>query len=206
MNYDKLKALEVAFLQQYPEGFDTEELKKIEKKHKMEKMREYVEENFCNDCFDDTELFMERFTKLISRSSLVSVFEKAKFKDYAKSFSNAEKELLSKGVYEFLYGNQELGFSMQVEVLSTYNIAKWPILTVIGVYSRPESEVLVKPTTAKSILKYFEVKDFSYSPKVNFEFYKNYRKFINDLKTETNKVLHVDNAAYCGFLMMTIGK
>ena len=97
-----------------------------------------------------------------------------------------------------------MGFSMQIEVLDTYKMAKWPILTVLGVYMRPETEVLVKPTTVKAVLNYFEVEDFAYASKPNYEFYARYRDLVNKLKKETGKILQVDNAAYCGFLMMTI--
>jgi len=206
MDIGKLKQLEERFFEEYPLGFDSEELQAIGKKHKTEKMNKFVHEKFCEDCFDDTEEVMANFSKLISTSSLVSVFEKVKFKDIVKILSNEEKELLSKGIYEFLYGNQELGFEMQIDILSTYKMAKWTILTVIGVYFSPGVEVLVKPTTAKGILKYFEVEDFKYSPTASFDFYKKYRAFINELMANTSKELHVETAAYCGFLMMTIEK
>lgn len=204
MKMEKLVVLQESFLELYPEGFESEALQAVAKKHKMEKMKTFVKENFGKEDFDDSDDFMVRFTKLISMSSLVSVFEKTRFKDCARSFSEAEKMLFSKGVYEFLYGDQGMGFSMQIEVLDTYKMAKWPILTVLGVYMRPETEVLVKPTTVKAVLNYFEVEDFAYASKPNYEFYARYRDLVNKLKKETGKILQVDNAAYCGFLMMTI--
>lgn len=204
MNDKKLEILENAFLERYPEGFESEEIRAIAKKHRMDKMKAYVETNFQIDGFKDPDAFLERFTKLISKSSLVSVFEKARFKDCAKTFSQAEKAMLSRGVKDFLHGDQRLGFEMQVEVLSAYKMAKWPILTVAGVYMKPEQEVLVKPTTAKAVLKYFEVEAFKYTSKPDYEFYRNYREFINSLKEKAGERLKVDNAAFCGFLMMTI--
>lgn len=204
MNRDKLKALESAFMLDYPLGFESEEIQMISKKHKVEKMRAYVLDNFSEDDFEDERLVSERFTKLISMSSLVSVFEKARYRDVSKNFEPDETQQLSRGIQEFLYGNQALGFDLMVSVLERYKLAKWPILTVLGVYMYPDVEVLVKPTTAKSVLNYFEVSDFKYVSKPSYFFYKCFREFINELKSEVNKSLQVDNAAFCGFLMMTI--
>ncbi len=204
MDVKKLRTLEKKFLEEYPEGFQSEELLAIGKKHKMEKMKTFVEENFEKDKFDDVEDIMIHFTKLISMSSLVSVFEKAKFKDLVKVLSPEEKGLFVKGIYEFLYGEQALGFEMQIDVLGNYKLAKWPILTVIGVYSSPDYEVLVKPTTVKAILKYFEIEEFKYSPKASYEFYQAYRAFIKELRNHTNETLKVETAAFCGFLMMSM--
>jgi len=84
VNLEKLKESEEIFFVRYPEGFDDEEMKKIAKKHKISKMKEMAREMFAEDRFSDTDAVMEDLIKIVSRSSLVSVFEKAKFKDYGK--------------------------------------------------------------------------------------------------------------------------
>lgn len=161
MNLEKLKVLEDAFFKAYPDGFDNPEFAEIKKKHKMEKMQDFVKESFTKENFDDPILVFEHFSKLVSRSSLVSVFEKTKFRNEAKVMTESEKIKLAEGVYEFLFVDQKAGFEKQVEVLNTYKLAKWPILTVLGLYMNPEVEVLVKPTTVKGIMKYFEVRSSS---------------------------------------------
>ncbi len=206
MKIDKLKALEDAFLRVYPEGFDAEEMQAIKKKHKMDKMHDFVDLHFSEDKFEDPLEVFDQFTKLISKSSLVSVFEKTQFRNDAKIMSEMEKKAISQGIYEFLYGNQGAGFETIAEILASYKLAKWPILTVLGVYKDPGYEVLVKPTTVKGILKYFEVEDFAYTSKPNYAFYTSYRDFINRIKSRAETHLNVDNAAFCGFLMMTIKK
>tara|TARA_Y100001933_G_scaffold248249_1_gene281917 strand:- start:1182 stop:1805 length:624 start_codon:yes stop_codon:yes gene_type:complete len=204
MKLEKLQYLENEFLKVYPDGFDTPDLHEIAKKHKMDKMQTFVEEKFSIEKFHDTEGVFESFEKLISKSSLVSVFEKTKFRNEAKVMTSDEKQDLVSGLHDFLYGDQALGFSKQVAVLQKYKMAKWPILTVLGLYMNPNVEVLVKPTTVKGILKYFEVESFQYTPKANYAFYDDYRRFINDIKSKAGEDLHIDNAAFCGFLMMTI--
>lgn len=68
-----------------------------------------------------------------------------------------EKERLCLGLKEFLYGDQESGFKLMCGLLSEYKLAKWPLLTVCPVYFRHSVEVLVKPTTAKGVIAYFEL-------------------------------------------------
>lgn len=204
MNIEKLRILEENFFMAYPMGFDTPEILEIAKKHKVEKMRNFVMENFSRKCFKNVESLFESYIKLISQSSLVSIFEKAKFKDLAKTFTLDEKTRFVSGVYDFLYGDQELGFMTQIEILERYKIAKWPILTVLGVYMNPEFEVLVKPTTVKGILSYFEEVDIKYVSKPNYTFYNQYRTMINEIKKNTSSTLPSDNAAFCGFLMMSM--
>ncbi len=204
MKVEKLAKLEDAFLQEYPDGFDSPDLLAIGKKHKMGKMQEFVEAEFNEAAFTDVNKVFESFVKLISKASLVSVFEKTKFRNIAPTFTMEERTLLVEGLKEFLYGDQATGFSMQVDVLTRYKMAKWPILTVLGLYMHPGEEVLVKPTTVKGILKYFEVEDFTYTSKANYEFYAQYRQLVNDIKEKASERLDVDNAAFCGFLMMSI--
>ncbi|MDK2868759.1 MAG: hypothetical protein PWP38_3074 [Clostridiales bacterium] len=204
VNAEKLKHAEQIFFNMYPDGFEADEMKAIAKKHKVEKMRQFVEEHFNEKAFENTDQLFEDYVKLIARSSLVSVFEKAKFRDAAKVMSAVEKDMMVKGMKAFLYGNQAAGFEMQIEVLERYKLAKWPILTVLGLYQFPAVEVLVKPTTVKGILKYFEVTDIQYTSKPTYAFYSQYRELVNAIKALAHPMLMVDNAAFCGFLMMTM--
>jgi hypothetical protein len=206
MKLEKLDLLEEEFLKAYPEGFESPELVAIKKKHKMDKMQTFVSTHFTKSSFEDPLEVFEQFTKLISKSSLVSVFEKTQFRNDAKIMSDLERQSISNSIYEFLYGNQGAGFEGLIDVLTAYKLAKWPILTVIGLYMHPEYEVLVKPTTVKGILKYFEVEEFKYTSKPNYAFYEAYRTLINEIKEDAGNHLKVDNAAFCGFLMMTIKK
>ena len=204
MKLEKLKQLEDTFFTRYPIGFETPELVEIGKKHRVGKMQAFVKESFTLDNLSDSSKVVENFAKMISRSSLVSVFEKSKFRDVVKTFDQMQLEDFAQAVKELLYGNQELGFCVMVQILSAYSLAKWPVLTVLLVYWNPKQEVLVKPTTVKGILKYFEVDEFKYTSKPDFEFYCKYRDFINEIKRRADKNLDVDNDAFCGFLMISI--
>lgn len=206
MDLKQLRILEDYFLARYPQGFDSPEMAEIAKKHKVPQTKAFVEEAFAEENFFSTPAIIENFTKLITKSSLVSVFEKVKFKDVVKMLSESEKEALAKGIYESLYGSKEAGMGLMIAILAPYKMAKWPILTVLGAYHNAYEEVFIKPTTAKMVLNYFGVTEFKYSPKASYDFYRQYKAFINDLKAQSDPRLHLDNPAYSGFLMITIGR
>lgn len=204
MNYEKLKEAEQEFLMRYPGGFDNPEMLAIAKKHKIGKMVEFAQDSFGLEQFEDTEQIIENLMKIVGKSSLVSIFEKAKFKDIVKMLHENEKEMLAIGLKEFLHGDAASGFSLMVQVLKMYQIAKWPILTVVPYYYRPEVEVLIKPTTVKGVITHFELEGMKYSPTPTYDFYKAYRDEINRMKVEVSPSLRAENAGFCGFLMMSL--
>jgi hypothetical protein len=91
-----------------------------------------------------------------------------------------------------------------VDILKTGKLAKWSLVSIIPAYYKPTREVFVKPTTAKGILKFFDIKDPVYHPTPSWDFYRKYRQLINDGKKEVSKSLSPSNAAFSGFLMMTV--
>ncbi len=165
-------------------------------------MIDKVNEYFPKSVFKDTDKVVENFKRIVTTSSLVSVFEKVKFKDAVESFTIEKRKRLSFALKELLYGVEGDGFEMLITVLSTYKLAKWPILTVLLVYMNPSFDVLVKPTTVKNIIKYFEIEDIKYSSKASYEFYEKYRDIINEMKTHVHSSLGKYNAGFSGFLMI----
>lgn len=204
MNKEKLKAAEAKFLERYPGGFSHPEMLEIVKKHKVEKMINLARDSFALDRFGDAGQIADAMIKVVSQSSLVSVFEKPKFRDAVRSMNDAEKTHLSRGLKEFLHGDQPVGFSLLTGLLQEYKIAKWPVLTVFPIYYRPADEVFVKPTTAKGIIAHFELSGLRYSAQPTFGFYQAYRQQILLMKQAVSEILRVDNAAFCGFLMMAL--
>lgn len=204
MNQAKLKEAERRFFERYPDGFSSPEMLAIVKKHKVEKMKNMAQDCFALGQFECAATIADSMIKVVSQSSLVSIFEKPKFKDAVKSMSIGEKEHLAHGLKEFLHGDQEAGFGLMTGLLQEYKIAKWPLLTVYPIYYRPNLEVFIKPTTAKGIIEFFELSGLKYNARPTFEFYQAYREQITLMKQEVNESLRVDNAAFCGFLMMAI--
>ncbi|MBP1764319.1 MAG: hypothetical protein H6Q65_1377 [Firmicutes bacterium] len=204
MNQMKLKEAQEQFFRRYPDGFSDSQMIAITKKHKVEKMKKMAQDSFALEQFASPANIVASMSKIVSQSSLISVFEKPKFKEFVNSISDQEKEQLAKGLKEFLYGDQEAGFELMAGLLGKYKLAKWPLLTVYGIYFRPDEEVFIKPTTVKKIIECFELTGLTYSSAPTFAFYQAYREQIKQLKQRAEVSLQVDNAAFCGFLMLSI--
>ncbi len=200
----KLKALEGDFLMQYPQGFADPEMVKIGKKHNVGKLTEQSKEFFSKQACSNVHVTAENMIKVVSRSSMVSMFEKPKFRDFVRSMDENEKAFMVNALSQMLHGKQQLGFEAFVDILKTQKLAKWSLVTIIPSYYKPTKEVFVKPTTAKGILKHFEIEDPIYKPAPTWDFYKKYRKMINEAKKNVDKNLSPSNAAFSGFLMMTV--
>lgn len=204
MNLEKLKQAEREFLARYPEGFDSPEMKEIGKKHRMDKMVAFAHENFAPEKFTRLDIIVAKMIQMVTKSSMVSLFEKPKYRDYIKSLDPGQQEFLALGLKEFLHGDQESGFNMMLEILDEVKLAKWTLITVFGVYYYPQDEIFVKPTTTKNAIMYFELDDLVYKPRPSYEFYKKYREYIITMKNHVNKNLSPNNAAFTGFLMFSM--
>ena len=204
MNVDLLLASEAEFLSQYPGGFESEEMKTIGKKHRLDKMTDLVKEVFAKEKFMFPEQIVEDMTKVISKSSLVSLFEKPKFRDYARSLAPERKALLAQGLYEQLYGNKGLGFNMMLDVLIDGKLAKWSLMTIIPVYFDLQGEIFVKPTTTKNVIRVFGLEDVVYKPRPTYEFYVAYKAHILEMKSMVSPLCGPNNPAFTGFLMMVM--
>lgn len=204
MDRVKLKEAEEIFLMRYPGGFSNPSMLEIVKKHKVEKMNQLAQDSFAKKQFKEPLKIVEAMGKIISQSSLISVFEKPKFRDLIKGLNSDEKERLSHGLKEFLHGDQEFGFHMMNALLGEYKLAKWTYLTLIPNYYHPDEEVYIKPNTVKGVIAYFGLEGLQYSPKPTFAFYRAYREQIRQMKQEVSTTMQVNNAAFCGFLMMSM--
>lgn len=200
----EIKELEMKFLSIYPEGFDSDGLIDLQKKHNVEGIHAYVKESFTQEAFDQAETILEYYRKLMNKSTLVSRFEKAPFKDFITNVDEDIKIKISKALYEVYFGDEGLGFNQMIEILRPYKLAKWPVISMIFAYKDPQFEVFIKPTTTKAIIKSFN-SDLVYKPRPSYEFYRAYRDFINDLKSNVSKSVAPNNPAFTGFLMLALG-
>jgi len=204
MNLKKLKQAEEKFFNRYPGGFAHPEMIAIRKKHKLEKMVELTQGGFAKRNFKLPDLIIENMIKVITRSSLISVFEKPKFRDFARSLPSEDRKTLASGLQELLHGNEQTGFETMLEVLKSGRLAKWSLMTICQAYYHPQVEVFVKPTTAKGIIETLELKNLQYKPAPTWAFYNEYRAEINEMKSKVDASLSPYNVAFTGFLMRSM--
>ena len=202
MNYQKLKDAEASFLQRYPGGFADPGMESIKKKHNVDKLVEFTQQNLTPANFNRPEFIAETLVKIVSRSSMISRFEKPKFRDFVKSLNSHERQSLADAFEKRLYGRQKKrGFEEILGMLSHHRIAKWAVISVVPFYFSPQKEAFVKPTTAKGILAYLEVDGLEYKPTPSWEFYKGYLELLAEIKQQVVPTLSPNNAALTGFLM-----
>ncbi|MBN2714998.1 MAG: hypothetical protein JXX14_04030 [Deltaproteobacteria bacterium] len=204
MNLNTLKLLEAKFMRFYPGGFAHPELEKIGKKHKMPQMIAFAKESFAKECFSNGAQIIERMIQMVSKSSMVSVFEKPRFRDYIRSLSDDQRTVLVKGLDELLHGSEETGFNMILDVLDDGKLAKWTLISVWQAYYMPQKGVFIKPTTVKNIIQTLELDGLQYDSRPDYAFYKKYRAVINKIKKEVDPSFSSSNAAFSGFLMMAM--
>mgnify|MGYP000129687051 CR=1 FL=1 len=204
MNDARLRQAERWFLSRYPGGFADPELAAVGKRHRLDKMSDFVASELAKKRFRDTDELLANWLKLVSRSSLISVFEKPKFRDLIASLEPKEKNRLSAGLKAQLHGDQQSGFEQILGVLLAYKFAKWSIISLAPVYADPQDEVFVKPTTAKGIIAHFEIDDLHYHPQPSWEFYLRFREQVQAMRARVDPSLAPNSLAFTGFLMMAL--
>lgn len=204
MNTNKLLQAEGEFLHKHPDGFASPALVAVGKKHNVGKMVDFTHEVFNKKAFANTEDVIQNWIKVVSRSSMVSLFEKPRFKDMANTLSPSDKAKFVEGLYQQLHGKEEKGFNAILDILVENKMTKWSIITIVPAYFKPNDQVFVKPTTAKGVIKIFELEGLEYKPKPSWAFYQAYRAQILEMKAMVSESLSPNNAAFSGFLMMTM--
>jgi hypothetical protein len=205
MNLEKLKQAQAVFLLRFPGGFDNLELKAIrERKHKPDQMIALVQESFSPDKFSHPLLIVQNMEKVILRSSIVSVFEKMSFRALASRLGSQETEFLASGLEQLLYGDEQAGFEMILDLLRSEKLAKWTLMTLFQTYFHPQRDVFIKPTTVKSVINHFELNHLDYRPTPSWDFYEGYRAAFLDMKSKVDPSLAPTNPAFSGFLWMIV--
>ena len=205
MNISRLKQAEKIFLQRYPGGFNNPEIIATRvKKHKPDQMIALARESFSKANFKRPDLIVQNMIKVISRSSIISVFEKPRCRDFATGLSPQEREFLSTGLEQVLHGNEQTGFEMMLDLLKNEKLAKWSLMTVCQTYFHPQRDVFIKPTTVKGVIDYFELENLQYKPTPSWSLYDGYRSAFHQMKSKVDPALSPTNPAFSGFLWMTI--
>ena len=204
MNKTRLIAAAEQFLHQHPKGFDDPSLEALVKRHSKANLSEFAQAHFAPDSAATDAEIVDAMVKVVSRSSMVSMFEKPKFRDFCGQLDAMQKGFLAEAMMSFLHHDQEVGFDAMLSLLDTHKLAKWSLMTIISAYYAPQKEVFVKPTTAKGVITYLELENLVYKPRPSWAFYTGYRDWVNSAKQLVDPSLSPSNAAFTGFLMMSI--
>lgn len=205
MRIDKLHDLQGDFFARYAEGFMDPEMIKMGKKHNVDKVVDFTHESFSETQFGKPESIIKSLTQVVSKSSMISMFDKPKLRDALLTLAPKERDALADAVFKLLYSDEQKGFEQILDQLVILKLGRWSLMSVLPFYFDPQNHWFIKPNTTKSILKYFEVdKQMIYKPRPSYAFYQEYSDFLTQLRDESDPRLSPNNAAYTGFLMMTI--
>ncbi|WDR01899.1 hypothetical protein PSQ19_14460 [Devosia algicola] len=200
MNTDVLLEAQRRFLERYPGGFDHPEMAAMAKKYKMEQHGDFARERFAADRFAEPSAIIDAAATLVSRSALVSMFEKPKFKADVAGLSEAETEDWAAAWFEFLHGDQQTGFVALVAVFARHQLAKWTLVTIVPAYYAQQTEVFVKPSTAKLINSKLDL-GLTYHATPGWDFYVEFRAALIAMRTIARDTNAPSNAAFSGILM-----
>lgn len=205
MNIRKLKQAEANFLQVYPDGFADAGLDKVRKSHNVDQLSNFARENLTHANFNQPGRVCEDLLRIVSRSSMVSRFEKPPFRRFIESLNSKDKERFARAFEKRLFGrSKQAGFEEICEMLAPHKLAKWSLVSAVPFYLDPGKEAFVKPTTAKGIISYLEIEGLEYKPGPTWAFYRGYQKVIADVRKLVVPGLAPNNAALTGFLMMSM--
>lgn len=205
MNIRRLREAEAAFLARFPEGFSDPGLAQIRKSHNVDKLAAFARANLTKATLSRPRTCADVLLKIVSRSSMVSRFEKPPFRAFLEGLDSKELRRLCDAFQKRLFGRKrQEGFDELVEQLARYKLARWSLVSAVPFYLAPSREVFVKPTTAKRIIVFLQADDLLYQARPSWTFYDGYRKLVIEIKQHVDVSLTPNNAAVTGFLMATM--
>ena len=209
MNIDKLRQAECEFYLQYPLGMDDPEMIQILRKHKMVKMRQMAQSSFAPEQFADPAAIVQAMGKIVVASSLISVFDKPKFRDLVAAMTFADKTELAAGLKLMLYGDRierAAGFEQMVNVLGRYKMASWSLVTVVPAYFDGQRDVCLKPNTVKAIIDFYELDGLVYRTRPDYAFYEAYRDELAAMRSQVPAYGNSELIAFSGMLFFAMPK
>jgi hypothetical protein len=207
MNIEKLMEAEAVFLARFPNGFNDPDpwMVQIRKRHNVEQLAQFTRANLTDATLSQPRKFADILLTIVSRSSMVSRFEKPPFRAFLENLDSKEKRRLAGAFRKRLFGRKKReGFEEIVDLLGRYKLARWSLVSAVPFYFAPSREAFIKPTTAKKILTFLEIEDLHYHPRPDWTFYDGFRKLILDIKPLLDPNLTPHNAVITGFLMSTL--
>lgn len=129
-----------------------------------------------------------RAVRIETKTNLLFSFEKMALRDAIKPVSGAKD--FAKGLYDYVYGTETLkyrfeGFTETLDSLPRRQtrVLTWPLQTVFGFLANPSHFIFLKPRVTKIAAEKYQY-DFKYQSRPNWETYKGYLDFADQVWTD----------------------
>ncbi len=178
------------FLEIYPDGFEDIRYLEMAWKHDDSKIVEFFQ-NLSPGQFDEANphALAETIGKIVSKSTMVSTFEKISFRNYLRFFEGHGTFIMA--LKHVMENYNQQNFDTLFDVLCRYkdqgntNAAKWPVMSFFTYYGVKSHECYpVKPTTVKQVAQLLKV-DIDYKARPNFETYEKINNMYRDFRQQT---------------------
>jgi hypothetical protein len=188
----KRKKSKTKFKHFFPKGFYDETYIDWERNYKWFAHQSWVKQLNRNEYSSllDSKKYIEivqRAVNIESKTNLLFSFEKMALRDAVKDHG---AKLFAEGLFEYIYGNGSLEnrFKSFINVLSSLprkqtRVVTWPLITVFGFIANPTKFIFLKPRVTMKAAEVFNF-DFKYSSKPDWNVYKSYLDFANEVKSD----------------------
>ena len=211
MNYQYLDDL---FLLRFPQGFADEEFKNSAKRHRTsDKILAIIKNDFDVASLQREDTYqinknIALILKIVTMSSMISVFEKVAFRNYLADSKIHETFL--QALYDLITKKDHESFDNFVCVLNlrkretNKRVATWPLVTFFLLYFDEYHEIFIKPNTIKRLIKLLEF-DVEYVSYPNYETYQKIKEMVETYKKQSNLVkgqsnIMVQAVMYCALI------
>jgi len=129
-----------------------------------------------------------RAVRIETKTNLLFSFEKMALRDAIKTPAGAKQFAI--GLYDYVYGveNLQLRFEHFAEILAVLprrqtRVLTWPLQTVFAFLADPDRFIFLKPRVTKIAAEKYQY-SFNYQSRPNWETYKNYLDFTQQIRAD----------------------
>jgi hypothetical protein len=145
-----------------------------------------------------------RAARIETKTNLLFSFEKMALRDAIKSAAGSKD--FAKGLYDYVYGSDtvKLRFDRFTSTLQSLprrqtRVLTWPLQTVFGFIGNPDRFIFLKPRVTKIAAEKYGY-DFNYKSTPNWETYKSYIDFAEQVRRDNADLGPRDNIDLQSFI------
>ncbi len=152
----------------------------------MDKLADFAHTHLTEAALSRPQRFVDTLLTIVSRSSMVSRFEKPPFREFLDGLDSKDKRRLTEAFGKRLFGRKKReGFAEIVDLLARYKLARWSLVSAICTsISHPRRRLSSNLRRPERSLPFSTSRSFNTTPRPSWAFYVGYRNLILDIEGE----------------------